>query len=117
MRPKTKTKKTIRKEHTPQRASAATDGMCEIITKNFTTMETENLQNPLLPKLETAKALTEILNNALSGACTLEKMCGNIEAGTDPFSDAICAAAMSLADAAKVLAEATQKVIPSQSYE
>ena len=80
-------------------------------------MKTEDLQNSILVGLETAKTLTEILNNALAGACTLEKMCeGVAPEDPDEFCGAISAASDSLADAAKVLTKAIQIAIPSWNY-
>ena len=78
-------------------------------------MRKEDLTKSLLTGVETAKALTEILHNALAGACTLEKMCEG-EPETDEFSGKLGAASMHLMDAAKVLAEATYTAIPSISY-
>ena len=78
-------------------------------------MKTEDLTKSLLTGVETAKALTEILHNALAGACTLEKMCEG-EPDTDKFSGQLGAASMSLMDAAKVLTEAIHTAIPSISY-
>jgi hypothetical protein len=77
-------------------------------------MTTKELQNSLLVALETAKTLTEILNNTIAGAHTLETMCDGIEPGTDDFAGTIAAASMELTDAAQLLAEAIAKAVPSQ---
>lgn len=78
-------------------------------------MKTEELRSSLLIGLETAKTLTEILNNTLSGAHTLEKMCDGVETGEDKFCSLIGAASMELIDAAGFLAEAVQFATPSQN--
>jgi len=77
-------------------------------------MTTKELQSSLLVALETAKTLTEILNNTIAGAHTLETMCDGIEPGTDDFAGTIAAASMELTDAAQLLAEAIAKAVPSQ---
>ena len=77
-------------------------------------MTTKELQSSLLVALETAKTLTEILNNTIAGAHTLETMCDGIEPGTDDFAGTIAAASMELTDAAQFLAEAIAKAVPSQ---
>ena len=76
-------------------------------------MKTEDLKKSLLIALATAKTLTEILNNTIAGAHTLETMCDGIEPGTDDFADTIGAASMELTDAAQFLAEAVAKAVPS----
>ena len=77
-------------------------------------MTTKELQSSLLVALETAKTLTEILNNTIAGAHTLETMCDGIEPGTDDFADTIAAASTYLTEAAQVLAEAVAKAVPSE---
>ena len=78
-------------------------------------MRKEELTKSLLTGVETAKALTEILQNALAGACTLEKMSEGAP-DTDEFCGKLEAASMSLMDAAKVLTEAIHIAVPSINY-
>ena len=78
-------------------------------------MKTAELRSSLLIGLETAKKLTEILNNTLSGAHTLETMCDVDAPDDDKFCSLIGAASMELMDAAGFLAEAVQFATPSQN--